>query len=404
MNYQELLKKVSEHVVQFYLENNDKRLFYHNLAHTVQIIDSVNKINSHYKSDEKTNFITCTAGWFHDTGIIATGLEFHEIKSAELAETFLKNHGVNEEEITEIKNCILATQMPQQPNSMAEKIICDADLFNLGTDSFFENNKLVRKEIEAFSVSKISGNEWRERTIALLENHTYHTEFCQSLLNKIKQENLKKIKAKYDLKSWRGHHGNSHLLSGTESMSENDKNLRLKNIKHHLRGVETMFRNSSSNHQHLSVMADNKAFIMISVNSIIISVAIGLIIGKFVLNPKLIIPTILLLSVNVITIIYSVLATRPAIMKGRFTKEQVEKKTVNLLFFGSFYKMPFHDFEYGMRQMMDDSEFLYRSIIKDIYWQGKVLGRKFRLLRISYDIFMYGTALSVIAFLLSSLF
>src|SRR5579871_6355357 len=93
-----------------------------------------------------------------------------------------------------------------------------------------------------------------------------------------------------------------------------------------------MFKNSSSNHQRLSVMADNKAFIMISVNSIIISVALGLIIGKFVLNPKLIIPTILLLSVNVITIIYAVLATRPTVMKGTFTKEQVEKKTVKVPF------------------------------------------------------------------------
>jgi predicted metal-dependent HD superfamily phosphohydrolase len=404
MSYQELLKKVTEHVVQYYMQHSDKRLFYHNLAHAVQILDAVNKINAHYKSDEKTNFITCTAAWFHDTGIIEVGLEFHEIKSAEFAESFLSGFEVNEEEINEIKNCILATQMPQRPKSMAEKIVCDADLFNLGTDAFFENNKLVRKEIEAFSVSKISGNEWRERTIKLLEDHNYHTEYCQSLLNKTKAENLSKIKEKHDLKNWHGHHGNSHLVTDAESISEIDKNLRLKNVRHHLRGVETMFRNSSSNHQHLSVMADNKAFIMISVNSIIISVAIGLIIGKFVLNPKLIIPTILLLSVNVITIIYSVLATRPAIMKGSFTKEEVAKKTVNLLFFGSFYKMPFHDFEYGMRQMMDDSEFLYRSIIKDIYWQGKVLGRKFRLLRIAYDIFMYGTALSVLAYIISSLF
>ena len=173
----------------------------------------------------------------------------------------------------------------------------------------------------------------------------------------------------------------------------------LKKNKHHLRGVQTMFKNSSSNHQRLSVMADNKALIMISVNSIIISVAIGLLIGKFVQNSTLIYPTMLLLCVCVATIIYSVLATRPNIQKGTFTLEQVEKKTVNLLFFGSFYKMELKEFEYGIRQMMDDSEFLYGTLIKDIYWQGRVIGRKFRLLRISYDIFMYGLALSVVAFL-----
>lgn len=176
----------------------------------------------------------------------------------------------------------------------------------------------------------------------------------------------------------------------------------LKKNKHRLRAVQTMFKNTSSNHQRLSVMADNKAFIMITVNSIIISVAIGLFIGKFVDRPHLIWPTILLLLVNIAAIIYSVLATRPNIPKGTFTREDVDQKKVNLLFFGSYYKMDLPEFEYGIRQMMDDSEFLYGSFIKDIYWQGKILGRKFKLLRIAYDMFMYGIAASVIGYVLAS--
>jgi hypothetical protein len=148
-------------------------------------------------------------------------------------------------------------------------------------------------------------------------------------------------------------------------------------------------------------MADNKAFIMISVNSILISLGIGLIIGKFVLIPKLFIPTVLLLFVNVFTIIYSVLATRPGVMKGKFTMEDVQNKKVDLLFFGNFFKMPLRDFEYGMKQMMDDSDFLYDNLIRDIYAQGQILGRKFRLLRSSYNIFMYGTATVVVAYIIS---
>ena len=178
----------------------------------------------------------------------------------------------------------------------------------------------------------------------------------------------------------------------------------LKEKKHHLQGIQTMFKNSSSNHQRLSMMADNKAFIMITVNSIIISVAIGVLIGKFVPNRQIIWPTLFLIIVTIAAIIYSVLATRPNVPSGVFTKEQVEKKTVNLLFFGSYYKMDLKDYEYGIRQMMDDSEFLYGSIIKDIFWQGKILGRKFRLLRISYDIFMYGLAVSVAAYLAAAFF
>jgi len=177
----------------------------------------------------------------------------------------------------------------------------------------------------------------------------------------------------------------------------------LKKRKHHLRAVQTMFKNTSSNHQRLSVMADNKAFIMITVNSIIISVAIGVFIGKIVNNSYMIWPTLLLLAVNIVTIIYSVLATRPSMQSGVFTKEQVEQKKVNLLFFGSYYKMGLEEYEHGIRQMMDDNEFLYGSFIKDIYWQGKILGRKFRLLRIAYDIFMYGIAASVLGYVLAVL-
>ncbi len=110
---------------------------------------------------------------------------------------------------------------------------------------------------------------------------------------------------------------------------------------------------------------------MISVNSILISLGIGLIIGKFVLIPKLFIPTVLLLFVNVFTIIYSVLATRPGLMKGRFTMEDVQNKKVDLLFFGNFFKMPLVDFEYGMKQMMDDSDFLYDNLIRDITRRDK---------------------------------
>jgi predicted metal-dependent HD superfamily phosphohydrolase len=196
MDYQELLKKISEHVVQFYLQHPDERLFYHNLAHTDQILESISKINSYYKLDERNSFIISAAAWFHDAGIVDSGLQSHEEKSVELAENYLKEIGVNEEEIAEIKKCILATQMPQKPNSLNEKIICDADLFNLGTDTFLENNVLVRKEIEALTNTKISVDEWRTKSITLLENHSYHTEYCQSLLNKTKDINLKNLKEK----------------------------------------------------------------------------------------------------------------------------------------------------------------------------------------------------------------
>jgi hypothetical protein len=51
-----------------------------------------------------------------------------------------------------------------------------------------------------------------------------------------------------------------------------------------------------------------------------------------------------------------------------------------------------------MREMMNDTDYLYGSLIKDIYTLGTVLGRKYKLIRLAYNIFMIGIIVSVLAF------
>jgi hypothetical protein len=408
MSYPESLLKLSSQAFRLYVEKADDRLFYHNLAHTGRLLESVNRMNDHFKLDDKNYFIVCAALWLYDLEQIYSGNG--EIKTITLSEELLNNPEINEGEREEIMNCILAAKGLRQPVTLNEKIVCDAVFFYLGSPYFSEYNRLRRREAEAMKNEKIKGAVWRSGTVSLFQNHQFQTSFCQDLLNKTKEENLKTLINLHDEKQLNklSHLENQHQNNNVNELRGNGYALRTAHppgwkykSKHHLSGVETVFRNSSSNHLNLSVMADNKAFIMISVNSILISLGIGLIIGKFVLIPKLFVPTVLLLFVNVFTIIYSVLATRPGLMKGKFTMEDVQNKKVDLLFFGNFFKMPLVDFEYGMKQMMDDSDFLYDNLIRDIYAQGQILGRKFRLLRWSYNIFMYGTASVVVAYIIS---
>jgi len=412
MYYPESLKKVSDQAVTLYLAKSDNRLFFHNLAHTARLLDAIDKINSHYQLDDKNYFIICASAWLYDLEMKAS--EFGEIRDSDFTGEILKGLGIASEETEEIKKCISAAMLPRDPLTQNEKIFCDAISFYLGSSHFIEYNKLRRKEIEAFANEKFKGNIWRSRTIDFLEKHQFHTEYCQTQLNKIKEGNLRALilmqEEKNRQKNQKGKNKNQ-TQTPYKYLDSRPDNILLEALnrppdwkhksKHHLSGVETVFRNSSSNHLSLSVMADNKAFIMISVNSILISLGIGLIIGKFVLVPKLFIPTVLLLFVNVFTIIYSVLATRPGLMRGKFTMADLNNKKVDLLFFGNFFKMPLVDFEFGMKKMMDDSDFLYDNLIRDIYAQGQILGRKFRLLRFSYNIFMYGTASTVIAYIIS---
>ena len=167
------------------------------------------------------------------------------------------------------------------------------------------------------------------------------------------------------------------------------------------RGIETMFRTTSHNHILLSEMADNKANILITINSIILSVVVSVLIRKLEENPRLLIPTLLLVAVCLATTVFAILSTRPIVNEGTFTREDIHSKRTNLLFFGNFFGMRIEDYEWGMKEMMKDSEYLYGSLIKDIYYLGKVLGRKYKYLRLAYNVFMYGFVLAILSFLIA---
>ena len=169
------------------------------------------------------------------------------------------------------------------------------------------------------------------------------------------------------------------------------------------RGIETMFRVTLKNHIALSTIADTKANILLSVNAIIVSLALSNLLPKLdnPSNHHLVIPTIIFVSFTVASVVLSVLATRPNVTSGKFTKEDVRAKKVNLLFFGNFHKMSLVNFEWAMNEMMKDKDYLYSSMTKDLYFLGLVLDKKYKILRITYTVFMTGIIVSVLAFAIS---
>src|SRR4030095_9031410 len=106
-----------------------------------------------------------------------------------------------------------------------------------------------------------------------------------------------------------------------------------------------MFRNIMRTHVEFSAMADSKANIMISINTLIIGIIVTTLLRKLVEYPYLTIPTFILLIVCLTCIIFAVFVTRPHITSGKFTQEDIDQKRTNLLFFGNFYNMPLSDFD-----------------------------------------------------------
>jgi len=406
MNYQQLLEDVREYVLNYFETHHDNDMLYHDLQHTKDVVGAATMIANHYQLNDEDFCAVVTAAWFHDTGYFVDKAK-HEEAGANLAAGFLKSKEASDRVINKVKDCIMATRMPQQPNGLLQQIMCDADLYHLGTDDFTDKSKNLRKEIEKAKQIDIDKPLWRQKNIELLESHKYFTDYARLLLAEKQDKNLRKLKEKQEEAIAEVSTAPTTPTAEDKEKKEEkqvEKDRKKRNKEKPEKGIETMFRITSGNNQRLSDMADNKAHILITVNSIILSAIISLVLRKLEENSFLAIPSFILLTISLLSMIFSILATRPSIPSGTFTQQDIDDKKVNLLFFGNFYKMGLKEYTDGMLKVMDDRAFLYGTLIKDVYSQGVVLGRKYRLLRVAYNIFMFGLIIAVAAFIISSVF
>jgi len=369
----------------------DTKYVYHNLAHTQRVVEKTKELLTNIEIDEVDKENLEIAAWFHDTGFVEKEVN-HEEVSVQIATDFLKEKQVAQERIAVIKQLILATKMGYEPKNDVEAIIADADCAHLASKSFFDYTSLLRKEWELTGFKKVSDKEWIKDNITFFTvKHRFNTEYALKNWIKRKEKNLSKLiknlkSIEDDLKKFRQKQESLELKKGKIAAPE--------------RGVETMFRVALRNHITLSDIADTKANILLSVNAIIISVALSNLLPKLdnPSNTYLIYPTLIFMLFTVASMVLSVLATRPNVTKGEFTKKDVADKKVNLLFFGNFHQMSLQDFEWAMGEMMQDKDYLYGALTKDLYFLGLVLNRKYNLLRITYTVFMIGIIVSVFAF------
>ncbi|NND71488.1 MAG: hypothetical protein HKN43_07905 [Rhodothermales bacterium] len=166
------------------------------------------------------------------------------------------------------------------------------------------------------------------------------------------------------------------------------------------RGIETMFRTAYRTHLDLTALADTKANIMISINGLILSIILASIAPKIDSNNWLLIPTVVVLISCMTAIIYAVLAARPRVNATLIDLDKVRNNSTNILFFGNYASLSEDDYVDGMISLLTNTDNLYTNMMRDIYGMGKVLTKKFELLRKSYTFFMYGLSISVLAYII----
>ena len=381
----DLVQEAGNYITKLMADKLPDRYEYHSIDHVRYVVDNSEFIgNKSGMNEEEINVVKFCA-WFHDIGFIIAP-ENNEEESAKIAAEFLTSKGVDDTIITHVKNCILATCIPQQPNDLVSRVLCDADLRHLSEEDYFERIEKLRKEMIIISGEKISKRKFHLMSVKFFQEHEYHTDFAKKELRPKKDNNLQLIQKEiYMLEQEK-----EKKLLETKQKKAKPKGLS--------RGVESMFRNTARMQISLSSIADNKSNILISVNAIIMSITMTVLVTRFDEVPNIIIPTLIFLVFCLITIVFAILSTRPNISSGKFTKEDIKQNKVNLLFFGNFYKMELDDYEWAIGELMKNDDNLYSTMIKDQHSLGKVLAKKYKLLRIAYNVFMIGIIISVLAF------
>lgn len=381
----DIILKTEKFVVELLSNELDPNYLYHNLRHTQRVVKNTKELLDSCTLSERENEAIELAAWLHDTGY-TKGTENHEEVSCAIAREFLSAQGYEQDLIQKIATCIMATARYAEPKTLPEKIIRDADSSHFAKKSYMEISELLREELRLLGIANYTHKEWLDANIKMFRSeHRFYTDYAKENWQSGKDKNLRRLikdkKAEKEI-------AKKEALKAKYKGESPD------------RGIQTLFRVTLKNHITLSDIADTKANILLSVNAIIISLALSNLIPKLdnPSNDYLIYPTVIFVVFSVISMILAVLATRPNVTSGEFTKEDVQQKKVNLLFFGNFHKMELAEYEWALNELVKDKEYIYSSLTKDLYFLGLVLNKKYKILRWTYTIFMIGMVISVIAF------
>ncbi|MEZ5082493.1 MAG: DUF5706 domain-containing protein [Bacteroidales bacterium] len=380
-----ILDEAENFVSDFLAKNLSDNFRFHTIYHTKYVVENAELIGKECQISEDEMNVLKLSAWFHDTGYAVDPTD-HEKESVKIALKFLVTKDIDSSIISQVERCILATKIPQQPKDLLSQIICDADLKHLTEDNYFEEIDKMRVEWTNLLGEKIGKRKFHKNSVKFFNGHEYHTDYGKKVLAPKKEKILNLIKKEI------------HMLEKQKEKNILESKGKEKKTKGYSRGVESMFRLTARNQISLSSIADNKSNILISVNAIIMSVTMTVLVTRFEETPNIILPTLIFLLFCLVTIVFAILSTRPNISSGTFSKEDIKENKVNLLFFGNFYNMELDDYEWAIGELMRNDENLYGTMIKDQYALGKVLAKKYKLLRVAYNVFMFGIIISVLAF------
>lgn len=385
-----IVAEAGEHILHLFDKYPNTQLLFHNYAFTQQVLKHTRELCQQTDASEDTTEIAQLAAYFLHTGYLLDYSNFLRY-SLDQAQRFLALREYSENGQRSVLRCMQTVGSGNVPAALEEKILADA-VSAAWLENFEDRNALLRIEKELVQEQAFSKLKWTTLQLEQLLKIRLHTHFA---------------KIKYEPELGNCIRKQKNALEKIERNSPAQPALATENLYQNLddspiRAVQTFFRTNYRTHINLSAIADNKANIMISVNSILISVLISILSYRNMAetNPPIVLPVIIFLVTGLTSLIFAVLSARPKVTALNEKVDSKEEKRKNIVFFGNFVNMDLEEYEESMDAVYRDPELLYGNLTRDLYFLGKVLDKKYRYLTVSYNIFMIGFATTVVTFLI----
>ncbi|MFT5998107.1 MAG: hypothetical protein ACI81P_000555 [Neolewinella sp.] len=383
----ELLEKAKAYVQEQFDAGLAPKYLFHNYAYSAEIEGALGDLLKKTNLDEQTHRLVSTAGLFYPLGYMNGHKKFQE-NSAEVLNKWAAAEGVDlSSSDGNAADWILAVKTADQDSPLPVRMLHDACWSWLGRKRFDRRSNLLQLERDAIASKEGDPIKFGEEMQELLLNFNYLTTVGKRKYDTRRRKNVSSQQS------------DNYKIEQREVKARTGKNFG--------RGIDTMYRTAFSNHITLSRIADGKANMMISINTIILSIVItvsgaGLSFFEdvFIENPEFLVPIISLLLSSLIAVTFAVFSARPTVTEYRIKKDKlVKSKEASLLYFGNFLKLEKKEFVEYMTTMKLNQSALYDDLAKDLYDLGQVMHKKYLLLTISYNTFVGGLALAVISFL-----
>ena len=378
-----LLARARSWVLDLFNQHADRRLLWHNFAHTNELVQLCSGLTQGREFEEEDLTALYTAAWFGFTGWMFDPAEPLSA-SRQLALQFLHAEQQSERLRQKVSYLLGLIELAERPGNPTGQVLWDALVALEFAGNYGESQKLRRKEREELSGETIPGAAWRQEELARLNGLQCYTAEGKARYEPALARNARELERR--------------VREDAPSPLREEPAVRPTNGN----PVSAYFRSAYQTHIHLSGIADSKAQMLLSVNALLISVLISVLSYSNLAEtrPMLLIPIMLFLLFGLSSLLFAVLSVRPRVSRSPMDSSSDAERRGALLFFGHYTRLDVDRYVEEMTALCADGAELQRAMHRDLHALGTVLDHKFRTVAMAYNLFLAGAIGGVVSFLL----